>query len=166
MHHLDANKTNGEKAKWKLHKNAAHCFEPIQLATPNKTATVQPLTSHFTNNLSKTSKICRRALLEKQGWSHQLCSLINITGDFLHMDEPLLANQHELTYTSSVDTGCSIEDLQGAIDDRDRWLVRIRELYYQDDLMIMMMTYSYFCLYSFNGEFVNKWYLIISVLIA
>ena len=37
MHHMDANKTHGEKYSWKLHENAV-----CQKATPHKTATVEP----------------------------------------------------------------------------------------------------------------------------
>ena len=37
-------------------QNASSCFEQILGAESNKTAAVQPLTSHHTNNPSKTSK--------------------------------------------------------------------------------------------------------------
>ena len=50
-----------KKARWKLHKDAACCFEQILEAAPYKTAAVQPFTSHLTNDPSKTSKM----LLEK-----------------------------------------------------------------------------------------------------
>ena len=56
MHHIDPNQTHGEKARWKLHKNAACCFEQILEAMPRKTATVRPLTSHHTNHPSKMNK--------------------------------------------------------------------------------------------------------------
>ena len=40
LHHLDSNKTPGEKAKRELHNDSASCFEQILEAAPNKTATV------------------------------------------------------------------------------------------------------------------------------
>ena len=65
MHHIDANKTHGEKARWEIYKNAVCYFEQILEATPQKT-TVQILTSHLANQLSKMNKTCG-SLLEKQG---------------------------------------------------------------------------------------------------
>ena len=52
MHHMDANKTHGEKARWEPHKNATWCLEQILKAMPHKTAAVQSLTSY----LKKLSK--------------------------------------------------------------------------------------------------------------
>ena len=49
VHHLDANKTHGKKARRKLHKNGTCCFKQILEPTLYKTAAVQPLTSHPTN---------------------------------------------------------------------------------------------------------------------
>ena len=50
---------------------------------------------------------------------------------FLHMDTPVLSNQHGLTYCAN--TGCSLENITGVIDDiyrekdRDREKERERE---------------------------------------
>ena len=38
MHHMDASKMDGEKARWELHKNAMYSFEQILKATPHKIA--------------------------------------------------------------------------------------------------------------------------------
>ena len=46
MHFLDAKKTAGEEARRQLHKNAASNIEQVLEATPNKTPTVRPPTSH------------------------------------------------------------------------------------------------------------------------
>ena len=47
------------------------------------------------------------------------------------MDVPVFADQEKLMYIYiyqvCVDTGCSLEDLLGAMDDRDRWGVRVRK---------------------------------------
>ena len=42
----------------------------------------------------------------------------------LLMNVPVLADQQELC----THTGCCLEDMQEAIDDRDEWQVRIREI--------------------------------------
>ena len=49
MHYMDANKTYGEKAWRRLHKNAASNFEQVLEAAPNKEAAVRPLTTHHQN---------------------------------------------------------------------------------------------------------------------
>ena len=41
------------------------------------------------------------------------------------MDTPVLANQQELTYINS---GCSLEDLQGVMNNRNRRQERVRKL--------------------------------------
>ena len=65
LHYLDVNKMSEEKARWKLHKNAACCFEQILEAAPCKTEAVWPLTSYLTNNQSKMRKICLTLLVKK-----------------------------------------------------------------------------------------------------
>ena len=41
----------------------------------------------------------------------------------LHMDISVLADQQRLMYISA-DTGCSLNDQPGVMDDRDRWCKR------------------------------------------
>ena len=50
--------TLGEKARYKLYKDAACHFEQFLKVAPYKTAAVGPLTSHLTNHQSKVSKTC------------------------------------------------------------------------------------------------------------
>ena len=66
----DSKEMLGEKAKWQLHTNAVSCLEQILEASPNETAAVRPLTSHFANNPRKLSKTCW-ALVEKQELTHK-----------------------------------------------------------------------------------------------
>ena len=40
LYHLDAQKTPGEKVRWKLYKNSACCLRQILMAAPNKIAAV------------------------------------------------------------------------------------------------------------------------------
>ena len=123
MHYLDANKTAGEKARRQLHKNAASNIEQVQEATPHKATTVRPSTSHHKNYqvrwtrhtghcwrsrdelisdiLLWTSKYGR----EKAGWPariyiQQLCK----------------------------DMGCSPEDPPEAMNDREKWRERVRDI--------------------------------------
>ena len=49
MHHMGADKVQGEKAWRQLHKNATRYFEPILEATSHKTVAVRPATSHLKN---------------------------------------------------------------------------------------------------------------------
>ena len=72
MHHIDANKTIGEKVWWDLHKNAKSYFQQFFEAT----TAVWSLTSHLTNHPSKMNKTCG-ALLGKQGQTHKLRSSMN-----------------------------------------------------------------------------------------
>ena len=65
-----------KKVRWELHKDAGYCFEQILEAIPNKTAAVQPLTSHLKNHPSKTNKTSR-ALQGKHAWTYKQCSSID-----------------------------------------------------------------------------------------
>ena len=49
MHNMYSNKTAGEEARQQLHKNAVSNIEQVLVATPHKTPTVQPPTSHHEN---------------------------------------------------------------------------------------------------------------------
>ena len=55
MHHMDADKGYGEKARRQLHKNATSYIEQIPEATSYKTITVRPPTTHLENH-SKLNK--------------------------------------------------------------------------------------------------------------
>ena len=70
LHHLDFNKTIGEKARWELQKDDVCSFELILAAVPDKTAAVRLPASHFKNHPSKTSKTWW-VLLEKHGQTHK-----------------------------------------------------------------------------------------------
>ena len=49
MHHLDANKTYGEKTWRQLHENAASNIEQVLETAPHTTATVRPPTIRYKN---------------------------------------------------------------------------------------------------------------------
>ena len=64
----------GGEARWKLQKNAACCHRQILEATPHKTASVWPPSSHLTNHSRKMNKTCE-IQLEKKGQINKRCSL-------------------------------------------------------------------------------------------
>ena len=48
-------------------------------------------------------------------------------------------DQHEHTFSNSEDTGCCPEDLPEAMNDREEWRVRVRDIRdTQRDMMMMM----------------------------
>ena len=57
MHHKDASKTHGEKARWVLYKNAMCCFEQILEITPHEMAAIQPLTSYLKKQPRRTRHV-------------------------------------------------------------------------------------------------------------
>ena len=91
MHHMDANKTHREKARWEVHKNAASYFKQILEATSYKTEAIQPLASQCTNHPSKTNKTC--GVLEK---------LISDILQWTTMQGCTSADQPKMTYIGSV----------------------------------------------------------------
>ena len=75
---MDINKMHGEKASWELHKNVMCCFGHILEAAPHKIAAVQAKDK------------------------------VTFFYGPLHIDVPVLANQQDLIYISSVQTLCNI----------------------------------------------------------
>ena len=110
-----------EKATWEQYKNATRYYEQILEAACHETTVVWPLTSHLKNHPS------RRHV--GQCWSSK---------DKLIKDILLWTLIHGLVRVSwprrihlrqlCADTGCSLEDLPRARDDRDGGWERIREI--------------------------------------
>ena len=46
----------------------------------------------------------------------------------LHMDTQVLADQLKLTFISTVDTECCLEDLSRVMTDRNKWQENIKEI--------------------------------------
>ena len=57
MHSLDYHEMLGEKAWWKLHKNATGYCEQIPETAPRETANAESLISNLTNHPNNTSEI-------------------------------------------------------------------------------------------------------------
>ena len=63
----------GEKTLRQIHKNAASNFEQVLEATPHKSPTIRPPTTHHENYQSLTNQTCK-TLLEKQRRAHKWCT--------------------------------------------------------------------------------------------
>ena len=72
-HHIDANKTHEEKAKWELHENATSYFGQILEAASYKTTTIRPLTPNLKYHTSYTIKTYGEVVVEK-GRTQMRCS--------------------------------------------------------------------------------------------
>ena len=123
MHYLDANKTAGEEARWQIHKNAACNPEQVLAATPRKVPTIRSPASHHENYPSQTNQTCR-TLLEKQGRTHKWCTLMTPTYGRAKAGRPARTYIQQLCE----DTGCRPEDLLEAMNDREKWQERVRDI--------------------------------------
>ena len=121
MHHMDVNQTYGEKAWLQLQKNAASIIEQFLEAAPHKASAVLPP--------SKTIKV-RRNTHARHYWRR---------GDRLISDIVLWTPLHgrakagrpAWTYIHQLcaDTGYSLKNLPGVMDNRDGWREKAREIH-------------------------------------
>ena len=121
MHHVDADRTYREKTWRQLHKNAASNIEQALETAPYKTATVQP-------PVTKTIKI-RRTRHAGHCWR----SRVELISDILQWTPSqgrAKAGRPVRTYIQQLwaDTGCSPEELPKAMDDREGWRERVRNI--------------------------------------
>ena len=125
MHHMDANKTHREKARWELYKNASRYFEKKFLkATSNETTTaVRPLTI-----ISKTIQV-RQARHEGHCWRIKDEPIRDVFQRTSTLGRDSFSRLWR-TYLHQLctDTGWRLEDLLGGINDRDVWTERIGEI--------------------------------------
>ena len=122
MHYLDAHKMAGEEARRQLHKNAASNIEQVVAATPHKAPSIRPPASHHENYPSYMNQTCR-TLLEKQGQAHKWCTPM----------DPHIWQRKSRTTSSNIqqlceDMGCSPEELPEAMNDREKWRERVRDI--------------------------------------
>ena len=92
MHHMDTNKTHIEITRWELYQKATSYFEKMREGKPHKTAVVRPLSSYLKTH---PSKICWRS-------KNELISDVLLKTTTIDM--PMLADQQEFIYISSVRT--------------------------------------------------------------
>ena len=67
--------------------------------------------------------------MQKTAGEVRVSSYATFSCGILHTDEQLFDIRLELIYKKlCTDTGCSLEDLPNAMDDRDEWSGRVREI--------------------------------------
>ena len=118
---MDSNKTAGKEARRQLHKNAASNLEQVLAATPHKTPTVWP-------PITKTIQV-RRTRHAGHCWKSR-DELISDVLLWTPTHGRAKAGRPARTYTQQLceDTGCSPEDLPEAMNDREKWRERVRDI--------------------------------------
>ena len=120
---MDANKTAGEEARRQLHKNAACNLEQVLAATPHKTPTVRPPAP-----ITKTIQV-RRTRHAGHCWRSR-DELIRDVLLWTPTHGRAKAGRPARTYIQQLceDTGCCPEDLPRAMNDREEWRERVRDI--------------------------------------
>ena len=108
-----------KKLRRQLHKNAACNLEQVQAATPHKTPIVRQSASYHENYSSYTNQTCR--------------SRGELTSDVLWWTLTYgraKAERPARTYIQHLceDTGCYPEDLPEAMNYREKWRERVRDI--------------------------------------
>ena len=123
MYNMDANRTYGEKAWQQLQKKAASYIEQVLEATPHKTVAIRPPTTH-----PKTNKV-RRSRHAGHRWRSKdevICDILLWTP--LHGRAKAGCQARTYIEQLCADTGYSRGDMPGAMDERDEWRERMREI--------------------------------------
>ena len=135
---MDMDKTHNEKARWELQKNAN-----ILNWSEKRHLKKQHLYGHLPP-ISKTIQI-RRTPQEKHGWTREVF-LWNLQHRQVSVSRPKIIYQQQFC----PDTGCWLEDLPGAIADKNQWAERERDWErdlvnpcYQRNLLIIMNSESF-----------------------
>ena len=124
MHYLDANKTAGEEAGRQLHKNVASKIEQVLAATPpqgtNYTATCLP-----SGKLSESDEPDMQ-VTAGEARDERISDVLLLTPTYGRAK----AGRPARTYIQQLceDTGCGSEDLSEAMNDREKWRERVRDI--------------------------------------
>ena len=115
--------TAGEETRWQLHKNAACNPEQVLAATPHKTPTVRPPAP-----ITKTIQV-RRTSHAGHCWRSR-DELIRDVLLWIPTHGRAKAGRPARTYIQQLceDTGCCPEDLPRAMNDREEWRERVRDI--------------------------------------
>ena len=118
MHYLDADKTAGEKARWRLHKNAASNIE--QVLEDQLYGHLPPITKTIQVRRTRHAGHCWRSRDE----------LISDVLQWTPTYGRAKAGRPARTYIKQLceDTGCSPEDLPEAMNDGEKWRERVRDI--------------------------------------
>ena len=124
MHYMDANKTAGEETRWQLHKNAA--CNPQQVLAANIPQGHQ-LYGHLPP-ITKSNQV-RRTRHAGHCWRSR-DELIRDVLLWIPTHGRAKAGRPARTYIQQLceDTGCCPEDLPRAMNDREEWRERVRDI--------------------------------------
>ena len=113
----------GEEARRQLHKNVESIIEQVLAATPHKAPTIRPPASHH-----KTIQV-RRTRHAEHCWRSK-DELISDVLLWIPAYGQAKAGRPARTCIQQLceDTGCSPEDLSEAMNDREKWRERIRDI--------------------------------------
>ena len=134
MHYLDANKRDGEEARRQLHKNVASNIEQVLVAT-HKTPT--PITKTIQVRRTRHTGHCWRSRDE----------LISDVLLWTPTYGRAKAGRPARTYIQQLceDTGVSPEDMPDAMNNREKWQERVRDIRaaarHDDDIYIYIYIY-------------------------
>ena len=120
---MDANEAAGEETKRKLHKNVESSIKQVLATTPHETPTIRTLALHHENYTSQTN----------QTRGHCWRSKDELISDVLLWTPTYgcaKVGQPARTYIQQLceDTGCNPEDLPEAMNDREKWRERVRDI--------------------------------------
>ena len=123
MHYLDANKTAGEEARRKLHKNAASNIEQVLAATPQKTPIIRPPSSHHENNQIRRSRHAGHCWRSRDELISDIL-LCTLTYGWAKARRPARTYIQQLCE----DTGCSPGGVPEVMNDREKWREKVRDI--------------------------------------
>ena len=123
MHYMDANKTAGEEARRQLHKNATCNLEQVLAATPHKTPTVRPPAPYHENIQVRRTRHAGHCWRSRD-------ELISDVLLWTPTHGRAKAGRPAQTYIQQLceDTWCCPEDLPRAMNDREEWRERVRDI--------------------------------------
>ena len=141
---MNANKTYREKAPGQLQKNAVSCIEQVLKAAPTK----QQLYGHL-SPITKTNQVWRT----RRSWDEPISGILQLTPSHRQAK----AGRPARTYVLQVfaDTGCRLEDLLRAMDDKFGWRESVREIHAGGTIWWLWYIYIYI------GVWVCLWILMI-----
>ena len=113
---MGANKTAGEETRWQLHKNVESNIEQVLATTPH----LLPITKTIQVRRTRHAGHCWRSKDE----------LISDVLLWTPTCGQAKAGQPARTYIQQLceDTGCNPEDLPEAMNNREKWRERVREI--------------------------------------
>ena len=147
---MDSNKTAGEEARRQLHKNAGSNLEQVLVATPSR----HQMYGHMPP-ITKTIQV-RRTRHAGHCWRSR-DELISDVVLWTPTHGWARAGQPARTYIQQLceDTGCSPEDLPEAMNDREKWRERVRDIRASRTTSwwwwyIYIYIYIYICVYLYT----------------